>query len=219
VAADVLIKQDSRLHGSYTTMAKATAEHPAVPEGYKLKKKKPIYKRIWFWLLVLVLVVIIAVSTSGGGDEATVSGSGDSSSDSEAAPAGPTFQGQTEKDTSAEPGQTITLDEVAMTSTALVEGDATLGATLCTTVTIANNSGEQVDFNSFEYTLQDPAGAIRNTTFMGSDNLLSSGNLAPAGTVTGDVCFDATGATGTYAVIYAPAFSFSNDRAVWVNNR
>jgi hypothetical protein len=201
-------------------MAKTTDEGLAVPKGYELKKKKPIYKRIWFILLVaIVLIIIIVQATSGGDDAASVSGSGDSSSDSGAAPAGPTFQGQTEKDTSAEPGQTITLDDVAMTSTALVDGDATLGATLCTSVTIANNSDDQVSFNSVEWTLQDPSGAIRNTTFMGSDTLLSSGDLAPAGTVTGDVCFDATGAAGTYAVFYAPAFSFSDDRAVWVNNR
>jgi hypothetical protein len=201
-------------------MAKTTDESPAVPKGYELKKKKPIYKRIWFILLVaIVLIIIIVQATSGGDDAASVSGSGDSSSDSGEAPAGPTFQGQTEKDTSAEPGQTITLDDVAMTSTALVDGDATLGATLCTSVTIANNGEDQVSFNSLEWTLQDPSGAIRNTTFMGSDTLLSSGDLAPAGTVTGDVCFDATGAAGTYAVIYAPTFSFSDDRAVWVNNR
>ncbi len=38
--------------------------------------------------------------------------------------------------------------------------------------------------------------------------------------MTGDVCFDnPTGASGQYAVIYAPAFSFSDDRAVWVSNR
>jgi hypothetical protein len=196
-----------------------TTEHPAVPEGYKLKKKKPIYKRIWFWLLVIVLVIIIAVSAGSGGDDAAVSGNGDTTSDSGSAPAGPSFQGQQEGDTSAEPGQTITLDDVAITSTALVAGDATLGSTLCTTVTIANNSDDQVSFNSFEYTLQDPAGAIRNATFLGSDTLLSSGDLATGGTVTGDVCFDDAAATGTYAVIYAPAFSFSSDRAVWVNNR
>jgi len=200
-------------------MAKTTTDHPGVPAGYELKKKKPIFKRIWFWLLVIVLVIIVA-AVAGGGDDATVSGNGDPGSDGQAAPAGPSFQGQQESDTSAEPGQTITIDDVAMTSTALAPGDATFGATWCTSVTIVNNGQDQVSFNSLEWTLQDPAGAIRNTGFAGSATPLNSGDLAPAGTVTGDVCFDdTTGAAGTYAVIYAPAFSFSDDRAVWVNNR
>ena len=33
------------------------------------KKKKPIYKRIWFWVLVLV---VIGIGMGGGGDETTV---------------------------------------------------------------------------------------------------------------------------------------------------
>ena len=40
---------------------------PYVPQGYELKKKKPIYKRIWFWLALIVVVAIIAIATSGGG--------------------------------------------------------------------------------------------------------------------------------------------------------
>jgi hypothetical protein len=207
------------MHRSDITMAKATADNPAVPEGYKLKKKKPIYKRVWFILLVAIVLIIIIMKATSGGD-ATVSGSGDSSSDSSAAPAGPTFQGQTDKDTSAEPGQTITLDDVAITSAPLVDGDSTLGATLCSNVTIVNNGKDSQSFNPFDYKLQDPAGASRDVTLGGSENLLNSGDLAPGGTVTGDVCFDnKTAAAGTYALIYAPAFSFSNERAVWVSNR
>jgi hypothetical protein len=202
-------------------MAKTTDEGPAVPKGYELKKKKPIYKRIWFILLVaIVLIIIIMQATSGGGDAASVSGSGDSSSDSGAAPAGPTFKGQQKNDTTAEPGQTITLDEVAITSAPLVEGDSTFGPTLCTNVTIVNNGADTQSFNPFDYKLQDPAGASRDTTIGGSETLLNSGDLASGGTVTGDVCFgNKTTAPGQYALIYAPSFSFSKERAVWVNNR
>jgi hypothetical protein len=42
----------------------------AVPKGYELKKKKPIFKKVWFWLLVIVAVIIIAtVANSGDGGE------------------------------------------------------------------------------------------------------------------------------------------------------
>jgi hypothetical protein len=40
---------------------------PYVPQGYELKKKKPIYKRVWFWILALVLVGTIAAVAGGGG--------------------------------------------------------------------------------------------------------------------------------------------------------
>lgn len=197
-----------------------TNESPAVPKGYELKKKKPFYKRLWFILLVAIVLIIIIVQATSGDNGASVSGSGDGSSDSGAAPAGPTFQGQTDKDITAEPGQTVTVDEVAITSGPLTDGDSTFGQTLCTNVAIVNNGDDSQSFNPFDYKLQDPAGASRNTTLGGSDTLLNSGELAPGGTVTGDVCFDnATGAAGQYALIYAPSFSFSNERAVWVNNR
>ena len=49
---------------------------PYVPQGYELKKKKPIYKRVWFWLAIIVVVIIIAVAAGGGGGK-----SGGSASD------------------------------------------------------------------------------------------------------------------------------------------
>ena len=49
---------------------------PYVPQGYELKKKKPLYKRVWFWLAIIVVVIIIAVAAGGGGGK-----SGGSASD------------------------------------------------------------------------------------------------------------------------------------------
>jgi hypothetical protein len=185
------------------------------------KTKKPLWKRWWLWVLV-ALVVIIAISATGGGDDAG-SGSGGAVSDPAGAPAADApaeaaqrFPGQTENDTVADGGQTITVDDVAITATPMAPGDDTIGATLCTTVTVVNGSDEQVSYNPFEFTLQDPAGAARNSTFGGSDTLLNSGELAPGGTVTGDVCFDATEQGGMHALIHEPVFSFSDERAVWV---
>ncbi len=101
-----------------------------VPKGYELKKKKPIFKRVWFWLLAIIALIIVITVASSGGGESTVSGGasngGDSTGGDSAAPAGPTFQGQQEGDITAEPGQTITVDDVAITSTPLAEGDASV---------------------------------------------------------------------------------------------
>jgi hypothetical protein len=46
-----------------------TTAQPGLPEGYELKKKKkPIYKRVWFLILAgIVLIFVIAQAMNGGG--------------------------------------------------------------------------------------------------------------------------------------------------------
>lgn len=40
------------------------------------------------------------------------------------------------------------------------------------------------------------------------------------GTTSGDVCLDTPDpAPSQWAVLYEPSFSFSSDRAAWINNR
>lgn len=199
-----------------------------VPEGYQLKKKKPIWKRWWFWLLAIIALIAIGSAIGGGASSDSESSDGVSGGDTTTgdapagggdAPAGPSFQGQQDSDLSAEPGQTITLDEVATTATPLVTADAFGTPVLCSTLTIVNNGDDAAPFNTFDFTLQDPAGASRNATFGGTDNDLGSGELAPGGTASGDVCFEGGSEPGQYALIYEATFSFSNERAVWVNNR
>src|SRR3954451_18065702 len=210
------------------SMTHAPTEHPAVPEGDKLKKK-PIYTRVWFWLLVIIVVIIVAIiliaAVSGGGnDPSGGSVSGDPAGDADAAdtPAGPTFPGQQARDTLAAAWQTITLDNVAIRTTPLYDGRA-VGSTavVCSTVTIVNHGDAAVSVNGgVDWKLQDPAGVARGTTPGGTDTLLGSGELPPGGAVTRDVCFDnTTGAPGQYALFYEPAFSLSGDRAVWLSTR
>ncbi|WP_035930571.1 hypothetical protein, partial [Kocuria rosea] len=72
----------------------------------------------------------------------------------------------------------------------------------------------------FDWKLQAPSGTILNTGFAGSDNQLSGGQIAPGGTTSGDVCFDAeTTESGQYVVLYEPIFSFFSDRGAWINSR
>jgi hypothetical protein len=42
----------------------------------------------------------------------------------------------------------------------------------------------------FDWKLQNPQGAAVNAAFTGRDGDLGSGELAPGGTVSGEVCFD-----------------------------
>lgn len=116
-------------------------------------------------------------------------------------------------------GESITAKGVTITSAPLVAGDSTLGPTACTSVTMQNSSGKEVDFNTFEFKLLVPSGTITDATIFGSDNLLSSGKLIDGGSTSGDVCFDAdVAAGGQFVVIYEPLSFFSNHREAWVNN-
>src|SRR3954451_10673586 len=163
------------------SMTHAPTEHPAVPEGDKLKKK-PIYTRVWFWLLVIIVVIILAIiliaAVSGGGnDPSGGSVSGDTAGDAVDTPAGPTFPGQQQRDTVAAAWQTIALDNVEIRTPPLYDGWA-VGSTavVCSTVTIVNHGAAAVSVNGgVDWKLQDAAGVARGTTPGATDTLLGSG--------------------------------------------
>ena len=184
------------------------------------KARRPWYKKKRFILplaLIVLIVIIIAATTAGGGGNNTADT--DSTADptaSESSP--PAFPGAQESDVVGQAGEPLILGDVTVTSTALTAGDPTLGPTVCTTATIQNGSDETISFNAFDWKLQAPSGTISNTGLTGSPNLLSSGQVAPGGTATGDVCFDNDAAeSGEYIVLYEPVFSFFSDRGAWIN--
>jgi hypothetical protein len=72
-------------------------------------------------------------------------------------------------------------DGVQITTTPLVAGDDSLGETLCTTATYNNGTDAPAMFSLIDWKLQDPNGTILNTGFTGSNNLLSTGEIAPGG--------------------------------------
>ncbi|MGT2462890.1 DUF4352 domain-containing protein [Sinomonas atrocyanea] len=133
--------------------------------------------------------------------------------------AAPAFAGAKDSDVVGSAGAPLTIGEATVTSTALVNGDATLGATLCTSVTLQNASTKTISFSIFDWKLQSPSGTIVTSEFTGSQNMLSTGEIAPGGTAKGDVCFDNNHpAPGQYVVLYQPTFSFSSNRAAWLNS-
>ena len=205
--------------------------------------KKPLWKRWWFITLAVFLAIGVIGSISGGGNKGTTartstapSGDGGAAAQGSQAPAGQaapaadsgdsgdpssttTYNGIQDGDVAVNAGESITAKGVTITSAPLVAGDSTLGPTACTSVTMQNSSGKEVDFNTFEFKLLVPSGAITDATIFGSDNLLSSGKLIDGGSTSGDVCFDAdVAAGGQFVVIYEPLSFFSNHREAWVNN-
>lgn len=132
------------------------------------------------------------------------------------------FPGALESDVIGKAGDELKLGDVSVTSSALTEGanPEFAGPTLCSTVSLTNNSDETIDFNALDWKMQAPGGTILNGALMGSNDILSAGQIAPGGTTSGDVCFDSKGAqSGTYVMLYEPLFSFFSDRGAWINER
>jgi hypothetical protein len=193
------------------------------------KAQRPWYQKKRFLIPIgLVVLLVIGSALGGGGDNgaATRSPSGSTpTSQAGQAPAAqdpaapPAFPGATEDDTVAQAGAAVNKDGLVLTSTAVKAGDSTLGKTLCTTVSYNNGTDKSVSFNGFDWKLQDPNGTILSMTIGGSDNTLNSGDLAPGGKVTGDVCFENKSApSGQYVVLYEGNV-FSGDRVAWLNKR
>lgn len=223
--------------GSQYNDPRSAKAHAAAEKAYK-KASRPWYKKKRFilpLLLVLLIILFSALSGGGGDDPADTAAPGASSpaegaseeapadaAPSEEAPAdaAPAFPGAEDSDVVGQAGDTLTLGDITVSSSALVEGDATITPTLCTTVTVNNGSADTIDFSAFDWKLQSPGGTILNTGFSGSDNILSTGQIAPGGSTSGDLCFDSdTAETGQYVVLYEPIFSFFSDRGAWINNR
>ena len=189
------------------------------------KARRPWYKKKRFILplalLVLIVIIIVATTAGGGGGNNTAdddSGSSPTADPSVSESTQPAFPGAEASDVIGQAGAPLVLGDITVTSTALSNGDPTLGPTLCTTATIQNGSDETIDFNLFDWKLQAPSGTISNAGAAGSADLLSSGEVAPGGTATGDVCFDNEAAeSGQHIVLYEPVLSFFSDRAAWIN--
>jgi hypothetical protein len=173
----------------------------------------------------VVLLFWISVLSSGGSGtptSGTSGGAGGGSAPAARKPdedAPPAFPGATKDDTVAQAGAPVEKDGLVLTSSAVKAGDSTFGKTLCTTVSYDNGTDESVSFNGFDWKLQDPNGTILSMTIGGSRKALNSGDLAPGGKVSGDVCFENKGAAAGQYVVRYEGNVFLNDRIAWLNNR
>ena len=189
----------------------------------------PKKRKVWPWILgggigvfilflggCVALVGIIGKSLDSG--KPTVHPGNDSPRATKGS--GPSFPGKQGKDTAAKAGDFVTVDGVTITSAPLRQSNGKFGdgAYLCTEVTIKNESNKPARFSSvWDWKLQNPSGTIRDASLFGTENGLSSGEVAPGGTATGDVCFENQVDPGTYVVLLDPTIRLSSDRIGWIN--
>lgn len=86
-------------------------------------------------------------------------------------------------------------------------------------VTLHNNSSSSVDYNVFDFKIQDASGNQTSETISASSaNALSSGSLAQSGTVTGNIVFDVTTANASkLKLLFQPSFWDSQTATVDLN--
>lgn len=169
---------------------------------------------------LILCIVWVAAFSNAVATAPPVTGSLPASSGSGTAQSGGAFPGATSNDIVGNAGDALTIGDMQITATALKPGDSTLGKTLCSTVTYKNNGSTPAQFSGMgDWKLQDPSGAALMTGFAGSTNILSTGDLAPGGTTSGDMCFDrnTSAAGGQFVLLYKPMLSFTSDRGAWLN--
>lgn len=210
-----------------TADAKGNAKAQAAADKAYRKASRPWFKkkRFIFPLILVAIIMISALANGGKKDSAeslTPTPVGSTAAAAPASPAqeaAPAFPGAEKSDVVGQAGAGLKIGEVTVTSAQIANGETVFSRqTLCTAVTMNNTSKETISFNLFDWKLQTPGGTIVTTGFSGSDKMLSSGEIAPGGTASGDVCFDnKQPAPGTYVVLYEPVFKFFSDRAAWIN--
>ena len=212
-------------YGGYDPNAPQTpqdAKARAKAEKAYRKAQRPFYKkkRFIFPALFLLLIVVIA-ATSGGGDKTgSAAGAGAGSAAGGAASGGTAcaadYADKQPKDVCADANGTVTLQGLTVTATPLKSTNNGIGGkSLCTDVSLKNDSGESQDYNALDFKIQTPSGDVSTASAMGIGSTLNSGTLVAGGTKSGKLCRDDATDKGQYVVIYKPN-PFMDDRAVWL---
>jgi hypothetical protein len=160
--------------------------------------------------VIVVALAVIGVSLAGWG------GSPFAQHDP-GKPCAPSYLGKQDSDVCADTSGTVSMDNLTVSATPLAASDdETGGISLCSNITLTNNSADKQDYNSQDFTIQDPGGDKAPPDSGVANGALRSGALGPGGTKTGKICDDRTARKGLYAVIYAPSL-FGAQRGVWLS--
>lgn len=192
------------------------------PEAWALQAAKararalrPWYKKKRFiGLGVIIVIIIIVVAASAGSKK-----SPPSASDGYKNPAGctaspPTYPDHQSTDCVALPNNSVSIANTTVTATWSHQTDSFGTTDICAAVTVVNHNSSTISYNDLYWKLQSPSGAVTDTNFSASNDL-GSGSLVAGGTVSGNVCFDNPGQSGTYVGIYKPD-PFNATRGIWL---
>ncbi|MCL2094777.1 DUF4352 domain-containing protein [Candidatus Saccharibacteria bacterium] len=164
------------------------------------KAKKPVYKKVWFWLLIALAAFIIIPTVT-------------SDSDREPRRAGESGE---ESRTDSKVGDVIAWEGKEITVTA-VERNWSSGNQfiapnsgnefVVVTVSIENKSDRNINFNPFDWRMQNGDGAIEGHSWTAeANNALGSGELIPNGRRSGTILFEVPDGDDNLTLHYRPSF-------------
>ncbi len=178
--------------------------------------KKAWYKKWWVWVLIVIVLIGIG-GAMGGGDSAPTSGGNNSSSADNKAE---------EEKTEFAVGETATFDDKSITVTEVQRNYDTGNQFaqpesgkefVIVTVNIVNNSDSNLDYNTFEFKMQDSNGVQQSEAITAlSEGKLNSGSLAKGGKVTGKLAYEVPKDDAGLKLLYQN-FSFFDNKAITFN--
>lgn len=221
----------------------ADPQSEAKAEKARQRAQRPFYKKKRFAIPgALVALTVVSSITQGGNTKEAADTSTTLPAASSAAPAAPAstapavppapaapaapppaaYVGKLKDDMlgggTGAPGTAVMLSGWTATAGPVKSVASSFGPkNLCTDVTLVNRDTEQQEYNGFSWKLQSPGGNVQDITFSGANDL-TSGGLAPGGTVAKTVCFaDQSGGSGQYVLSWAPDIYSNKVRGIWLN--
>ncbi|WP_018922117.1 DUF4352 domain-containing protein [Salsuginibacillus kocurii] len=113
----------------------------------------------------------------------------------------------------------LTVNEVETSSGTEFESPGEGNEYVIVHVTIDNDGEDQISYNPYHFSIQDSNGNITDQAFttVDSDTSLSSGDLAPGGTVSGTIAFEAPADDPELELIFEPSFWSADEVRVNLN--
>lgn len=111
------------------------------------------------------------------------------------------FPGATVHDVVADPGETVSLHDLSVTTTPLRVQQGAAGPFVCATVTYVNDGSGVAIVGAADWILQEPGGLMRAPDVFGAADLQQV-ELEPSGSVTGDLCFPGAASPGEHVLLF-----------------
>lgn len=180
------------------------------------KESKPWYKKWWVWLIIVI--ILIGAGGAAGNKDKTATNSGSASNSTETK--------KVEEKTEFKVGEAASFDNKTITVTDVQRNYDTGNQFaqpesgkefVIVTVKITNDSDKTLDYNTFEFKMQDSNGVQQNEALTAlSEGKLNSGSLAAGGKVTGKLAYEVPKDDAGLKLLYQN-FSFFDNKAITFN--
>lgn len=180
------------------------------------KEAKPWYKKWWVWLIIVI--ILIGAGGAAGNKDKTATNSGSASNSTETKKA--------EEKTEFKVGEAASFDNKTITVTDVQRNYDTGNQFaqpesgkefVIVTVKITNDSDKTLDYNTYEFKMQDSNGVQQNEAITAlSEGKLNSGSLAAGGKVTGKLAYEVPKGDTGLKLLYQN-FSFFDNKAITFN--